>query len=56
MARYLPGLGDPMDMDLPELDGWMDAITEVLRLEGGSGKGDGSHRAMVDEQMRRLHG
>ncbi len=56
MARYLPGLGDPMDMDLPELDAWMEAITEVLKLEGGGGKGDGSHRATVDAEMRRLHG
>ena len=56
MARYLPGLGDPMDMDLPELDAWMEAINEVIRLEAGSGKGDGSHRAMVDAEMRRLHG
>ena len=45
-----------MDMDLPELDAWMEAITDVLKLECGSGKGDGGHRAMVDAEMRRLHG
>jgi len=56
VARYLPGLGDPLDLDLCDLDTWMEAISEVLRLEGGSDRGDGSHRARVEAEMRRLHG
>jgi len=56
VARYLPGLGDPMDMDLPELDAWMEAITDVLKLEGGGGKGDGSSGAGGAGGGRGLHG
>ena len=58
IARYLPGIGNPLDLDMTDLETWMDVVTEVIRMENGkgSGSGAGDHRARVEEQMRRLHG
>lgn len=58
IARYLPGIGNPLDMDMTDLDALMEVVNEIIRMENGkgSGSGAGDHRARVEEQMRRLHG
>ena len=56
VARYLPGLGDPMDMTYPELQGWDGALSHILRMEFGGGDDHDDHRARVEAEMRRLHG
>ena len=58
IARYLPGIGNPLDMDMSDLDVLMEVVNDIVRMEGGSGSGSGAgdHRARVEEQMRRLHG
>jgi len=53
IARYLPGLGDPMAMTLPEYEQWMPALAHILERENGTG--DSSHRRIVEDEMRRLH-
>ena len=56
IARYLPGFGNPLDMTLPELEGWAAALACILERENGpSAEGD-DHRARVEAEMRRLHG
>jgi hypothetical protein len=56
VARYLPGLGDPMGMELPEVEAWSTAMAEILRRENGDSSGATDHRARVEADMRRLHG
>lgn len=53
IARYLPGLGDPMALTLPDYEEWMAALAYVLERENGGGE-DG-HRRIVEDEMRRLH-
>ena len=56
IARYMPGLGDPMGMTLAQVQAWSDALVYILDRENGT-KSDGSdHRAKVEADMRRLHG
>jgi hypothetical protein len=55
VARYLPGLGNPMDMELPEIESWSTAMAEILRRENGDSSGVSDHRARVEADMRRLH-
>lgn len=55
VARYLPGLGDPMLMTLPELGEWGDILADMLQREFGSSGGN-DHRARVEADMRRLYG
>jgi hypothetical protein len=43
-------------MDLCDLEPLMEAVNEIIRMENGKGSGAGSHRARVDEEMRRLFG
>jgi hypothetical protein len=47
-----------MDMDTTELSVWVEVIGDVLKLERGkpSDMGVSSHRARVEDEMRRLHG
>lgn len=57
LARYAPGLGDPMDMALPDLREWQAAVVELLEREYGKPTGGPiDHRARVESEMRRLHG
>ena len=57
LARYAPGLGDPMDMTVPELQDWQKAVGGLLEREFGKpSQRDVDHRAIVEEQMRRIHG
>lgn len=57
LARYAPGLGDPMDMELPDLREWQAAVVSLLEREYGKPTGGSiDHRARVEEDMRRLHG
>lgn len=56
VARYLPGLGDPMDMTYVDLEAWTDPMAEIIRRENGSSRDEDSHRARVEADMRRLHG
>lgn len=58
MARYLPGLGDPMGMDSSEIAVWMEVIGSILKIERGrqSDSGPQSHRSRVEDEMRRLYG
>ena len=45
-----------MDLDVTEVEDWLTAVSEVLRLEGGGGKGAGGHRATVEAEMQRIFG
>ena len=56
IARYIPGIGDPLALDITEMDEWLVAINAVLALESGTHKGESSHRARVEAEMRRIHG
>jgi hypothetical protein len=56
VARYLPGFGNPLDMTLPELEGWADALAHILERENGTSGDAVDHRARVEAEMRRLHG
>ena len=57
VARYCPGLGDPMSMTVGELMEWGQALNTVLEREYGKPDGGAvDHRARVEEDMRRLHG
>jgi hypothetical protein len=58
IARYLPGLGDPMDLDTTEIAVWMEVIGAILKVERGrpSDIGPASHRSRVEDEMRRLYG
>lgn len=57
IARYAPGLGDPMDMTLPDLQEWQAALGMVLDREYGKPDTEAvDHRARVEAEMRRLHG
>ena len=55
IARYMPGLGDPMDMTLPELEAWTIEAARILQRENGT-EGEPDHRARVEAEMRRIHG
>jgi hypothetical protein len=57
LARYCPGLGDPMSMTVPELMQWNDTLSAVLEREFGKpSNGQVDHRARVEAEMRRIHG
>jgi hypothetical protein len=57
LARYAPGLGDPMGMTLPDLQEWHNAVAALLEREFGKpDSGATDHRARVEAEMRRLHG
>ena len=56
IARYLPGLGDPLDMTMHELDEWGEALYGILRRENAGADDATDHRARVEADMRRLHG
>jgi hypothetical protein len=56
IARYLPGLGSPMDLTLDEIRDWMDALNAILRDEQPGMDPAADHRARVEAEMRRLHG
>ena len=56
IARYLPGLGNPMDMSIPEIADWIAALNAVLRDEGSGMDPATDHRARVEAEMRRIHG
>lgn len=56
IARYAPGLGDPMSMTLPELEAWSEAVGYVIRRENGTQRDEDTHRARVEADMKRLHG
>lgn len=57
LARYAPGLGDPMGMDLPDLRQWQAAVVALLEREYGKPDPEAvDHRARVEADMRRLHG
>lgn len=57
LARYAPGLGDPMDMALPDLREWQAAVCALLEREYGKPDPEAvDHRARVEADMRRLHG
>ena len=56
LARYLPGFGNPLDMTLEEVEGWGAALDGILRAENGTQEDVTDHRAIVEADMRRLHG
>ena len=57
LARYCPGIGDPMDMALHEVMEWVEAMNALLEREFGKpGNGEVDHRARVEAEMKRLHG
>jgi hypothetical protein len=56
IARYLPGLGDPMDMTYADLETWVDPMTDIIRRENGTSRDEDDHRARVEAEMRRIHG
>jgi hypothetical protein len=56
VARFLPGIHDPMGMDTATLNVLVEAVGDVLRLERGGQSGPQSHRARVENEMRRIHG
>lgn len=56
VARYMPGLGDPMGMTLADMQAWSDALVYVLERENGRKSDADDHRARVEADMRRLHG
>lgn len=56
VARYLPGLGNPMDMTYAELEAWDGAMLHILRSEFGPGAEESDHRARVEAEMKRIHG
>lgn len=56
IARYLPGIHDPLGMDIGDLNALADAVGDILRMERGGSSGPQSHRARVEADMRRLHG
>jgi len=58
VARYLPGLGDPMDLDTTEIAVWMEVVGAILKVERGkpSAAGPSTHRSRVEDEMRRLYG
>ena len=56
IARYMPGIGDPMALPLPELEAWGAAISGILQRETSGPAEASDHRARVEADMRRLHG
>mgnify|MGYP003625547890 FL=1 len=56
IAKYLPGVGNPMSLPIDEFNGYLDEIIKMLKRESGSGSPVGDHRSFVDDQMRRIHG
>lgn len=56
IARYMPGLGNPLDMTVSEVEGWCEALAYVLQRENGSSEDETDHRARVEADMRRIHG
>lgn len=56
VARYLPGLGDPMDLTYADLEVWADPMADIVSRENGASGDERSHRARVEAEMRRLHG
>lgn len=56
IARYLPGLGNPLDMTIRDLETWSQALSYILERENGAGPEATDHRARVEAEMRRLHG
>ena len=56
VARYLPGLGDPMDLTYADLEAWADPMADIVSRENGASGDERSHRARVEAEMRRLHG
>jgi len=57
LARYAPGLGDPMGMAVPDLQEWQKAVITLLDREFGKPDDEAvDHRARVEAEMRRLHG
>jgi hypothetical protein len=56
VARYLPGVHDPLGMDTSDLNILAEAVGDVLRIERGTSSGKDSHRARVENEMRRIHG
>lgn len=56
IARYLPGIHDPLGMDTHDLNILADAVSDLLRIERGGSSGKDCHRARVEQDMKRLYG
>ena len=55
IARYLPGLGNPLDLEMPDIEAWGEALSHILKRENGTKEDEVDHRARVEAEMRRLH-
>jgi len=56
IAKYLPGVGNPMLLPIDEFNEYLDEIIKAMKRESTSASPSGNHRSFVDEQMRQIHG
>ena len=55
IARYLPGLGNPLNLSIDEFNKYLFEIVDILKNENASMPGDAiDHRSYVEAQMRKL--
>ncbi len=55
IARYLPGLGNPLQLHIDEFDKYLKEVLQFLKNETPSMHGDTTdHRSFVEAQMRNL--
>lgn len=58
LLRHMPGLGNPLELPIDDFNGFLRQT--ILHLERQSDRknqnGPVDHRALVEQQMRKLHG
>ena len=54
IAKHLPGIGNPLDMSLGEVEAWAERLAEIISRENGDANGMSEHRARVEADMSRF--
>lgn len=56
IAKYAPGVGNPLSLSIDEFNDYLSAIAEFFKQqnEGATQAGTTDHRSFVEQQMRTL--